>query len=288
MKKPARRYYSVRTGKHPAGKKLDLATLKKLFFAMFQKMEGDGYFQQHLGINCTDGFIPGKVGDVQSFVLFALRKDGIWPMWEHWERYSEADLFDMIELLHDHASMPASEGEYHRFNDCGYHYTEFDEAEGRQAFREDINLLLADYDRGYELDENGEIVELPDEGFDVVVRAPLPPGSPVRVEERVKAAVQKYRRYRATPEDRLDAVRDLAGALEYLRARLKGVLLPKDENDLFNIANGFAIRHQKSTQKTEYDRDIWLPWMFYLYLSTIHASIRLLRRREKDPAQREK
>ncbi len=282
MKKPSRRYYSVRTGKHPAGERLDLAALKKLFFAMFQKCERDGYFQRHLGINCTDGYIEGTVGDVASFVLFALRKENIWPIWQHWQGYSEEDLLDVIELLHDHASVPASEGEYHRFNDCGYHYDQFDEGEGRRAFREDINLLLSDYDRGYELAESGEIVELADEGFDVLVRAALPPGSPARVEDRVRVAVQKYRRYRATPEDRLDAVRDLAGALEYLRAQLKGVLLPKDENDLFNIANGFAIRHQNATQKAEYDRDIWLPWMFYLYLSTIHASIRLLRRREKD------
>ncbi|SFF34691.1 hypothetical protein SAMN03003324_03418 [Pedobacter antarcticus] len=38
--------------------------------------------------------------------------------------YTEDDLFDIIEYLHDHCSQPLS-GYYHDWNDCGMHYDTF-------------------------------------------------------------------------------------------------------------------------------------------------------------------
>lgn len=51
-----------------------------------------------------------------------------------------------------------------------------------------------------------------------------------------------------------------------------------DESDLFQIANRFVIRHHEPSQKTNYDAAIWLPWMFYVYLASIHLSLRLIQR----------
>jgi hypothetical protein len=62
----------------------------------------------------------------------------------------------------------------------------------------------------------------------------------------------------------------LADVLESLRPKIKTALSSKDESDLFNIANNFEIRHKNSRQQSEYD-PIWLSWMFYFYLATIHA-----------------
>ena len=93
---------------------------------------------------------------------------------------------------------------------------------------------------------------------------------------RVEAAIHKFRRHRSSIEDRRDAVRDLADVLEYLRPKLKEVLVSKDEQDLFNIANNFGIRHHREGQKTDYDKAIWLSWVFYFYLATIHAAVRLI------------
>jgi hypothetical protein len=45
--------------------------------------------------------------------------------------------------------------------------------------------------------------------------------------------------------------------------------LSKDEADLFNIANNFALRHHRATQRDDYD-DAWLTWLFYVYLATTH------------------
>jgi len=63
-------------------------------------------------------------------------------------------------------------------------------------------------------------------------------------------------------------VRDLVDVLEFHRAEVKKHL-SKDESDLFNVANNFALRHHRQGQKDDYD-DAWLGWLFYLYLATVH------------------
>jgi hypothetical protein len=72
----------------------------------------------------------------------------------------------------------------------------------------------------------------------------------------------------------------LADVLEFLRPKLKEVLKSGDEKDLFNIANNFGLRHHNQRQKTQYDRPIWYSWMFYYYLTTLHAVLRLLEKGE--------
>jgi hypothetical protein len=81
--------------------------------------------------------------------------------------------------------------------------------------------------------------------------------------------------------ERRDAVRDLADVLEFLRPKLKVVLAKKDEAALFEIANNFGIRHHNAGQTTDYDKGIWYSWIFYFYLATIHAVIRLIERDAK-------
>jgi CRISPR/Cas system CSM-associated protein Csm5 (group 7 of RAMP superfamily) len=58
------------------------------------------------------------------------------------------------------------------------------------------------------------------------------------------------------------------------------VISKKDESDLFKIANEFGIRHPKKNQKQDYDKAIWYNWMFYYYLATIHACLKLIKKDE--------
>src|SRR6476646_9865626 len=71
-----------------------------------------------------------------------------------------------------------------------------------------------------------------------------------------------------------------------LRSEIKEEMLPKDERELFNLANGFAIRHNTRDQgkDKDYDDAIWLSWAFYVYLATIHAVLRLKERESKAAA----
>lgn len=283
-----RGYFSIRTGRHPTGFKLNLEDLKKLFLAVYQSLAGRNFFDEAFGYHCVDaGDVDGALGDDASItrtLLLALRKDNLWPLYERLDHYGEDDLFDMIEFLFDHVSKPV-DGYFHSYANCAMHYSSFAREEGRREFRVAVNPLLSGYGPGYVLTEGGEIHELPEVGMERLMEASLPATDPENVEARVTAAVSRFQRYRSSLEDRKHALRDLADVLELLRPRLKNVISNKDEADLFNIANNFGIRHHNEKQKTGYNAAIWYSWLFYYYLATIHACFRLLERPSSSASQ---
>jgi hypothetical protein len=236
-----------------------------------------------MGYECVDnGFIAGKIGpDVDAAILIEVRKRNMTPIYLKYLNYSEDDLFDMIEFLYEHCSKPINRT-YHGYNNCGWHCETFDQGAGRSEFREKMNKILSLYDKGYELSAEGEVLTLGDIGLHGLFEAPLPNVDPDNITARVSAAQLKFRRSRSSIEDRRDAIRDLADVLEYLRPKLRNSLTKKDEADLFEIANRFGVRHHDDKQKNDYDKPIFYSWMFYYYLATIHASVRLIERSERD------
>lgn len=118
-------------------------------------------------------------------------------------------------------------------------------------------------------------------GFEPIFGADVPLDD-TNVVSRIDSAVLAYRRHGATAEQRRQAVRDLADVLEYLRPQVATFLTRKDEGDLFNIANNFGLRHHNDRQKTGYDAALWLSWMFYFYLATIHVVLRKMKHGESD------
>lgn len=273
-----RRYYSTRTGKNPNGANIDLEMLQTLIYSAYSGLADAGYFQENFGYDCVDeGEVPGKLGvDPGAVMLFKIRKQNLWPFPEKFNGFSEEDLFDVIEFLYDHCSKPI-DGRYHNFSQCGWHYNTFNQEEGQADYVARVTEVLGSYGPGYELSRAGEILELASPGTEPLLTAELPIQNS-NIQGRVQSAIAKFRRYRSTTEERRDAVRDLAGVLEYLRPKLKTVLDKQDEADLFNIANNFDIRHYNQLQKTNYDKAIWLSWMFYFYLATIHAATRMMER----------
>ena len=277
---PKRKYYSQRIGK--TSTKIELASFLEIFHSIYQELEAGGYFQEYLGTQCVDaGLIPGKAGlNVDGYVMRKIRKNQLWPVNEKYSHYSEEDAFDVIEFLYDSISMPLPVGsEYHSWNDCGYHYKNFDRFKGQLEFRNQVNEYLNDYGEGYELSEKGEILALLNPEFKPLLEANLPVHDPENIEVKVQNAISKYRRYGSTIEDRKDAVRDLADCLEFLRPKMEKVLSKKDDAALFNIANNFGIRHHNDKQQNNYDHTVWLSWMFYFYLSTIHACLRFMEKK---------
>lgn len=269
----SRRYYSARKTKNPLAED----GLKALFGAVFCQFEEKQYFDQAFGFHCVDaGWMPGTTGQKpEVYFLRHLRKPHLWPIKENLNSYSEDDLFDVIELLYDLISKPL-EGTYHSWNDCGMHYSTFNQASGQAEFRAEINDILSDYKTGHELAENGEIVEKGDKGVETLLSARLPTAAGGEIQQRLEEAIALFRRRHATLTDRHNAVRMLADILEELRPRLRNALLKKDESDLFNIANNFEIRHRNEKQKGKYDKSLWLSWMFYFYLATLHFATRKL------------
>ena len=276
-----RKYYSIRTGKNPAGSKLTLDLTLSLFQAIYQDFEQRGYFQEYFGYYCVDAEqVPGRIGNnISAYFLFKLRKDNIWPINDNCLTYAEADLFDVIELLYDHVSLPIS-GRHHTYGNCGWHYDTFDKESGQEEYRTKINELLRDYDVGYELSPIGEIIHLPITGTEPLIKSKPPTYDPQNVDSVLQEAISCYQLSRSSITDKRNAVNMLAGLLEFLRPKIKLLLTASDENDLFNIANNFGIRHYNEKQKTNYDQEVWLDWIFYYYLATINAIIRLMKKRE--------
>lgn len=273
-------YYSARKGSHPSGGDLSLPILKRLFVSLFRQFREQERFQEFLGKDCVDD--PETYGtagqDVDAYFLRKLRKENLWPMEERIAEYSEDDLFDVIEVLYDNVSLGVS-GRMHSYAGCGMHYDIFDPEEGQAEFRTALNELLIDYAPGFEITRDGEIVHVAEEGFESLFNAPIPHADGVNVTQRIEAAVRRYRSRSSHVDDRREAVRMLIDVLEYLRPQVKDVFASRDEADLFNIANNFGLRHHNERQRTDYDPNIWTRWMFYFYLATVHAALRLLQRK---------
>lgn len=272
-----RDYYSTRTGKISETPEITLKMLKKLFMVSYDKLDEDGYFQKYFGYYCVDqGDVKGELGiDINSMIFLGIKKDGLWPLRTKFEDYTEDDLFDMIEFMHDHCSKPIS-GYYHQYSNCGHHYDIFNDNEGQKHYRDTINYILRDFKEGFEISEAGEILELVYNNIAPLLQADIPSSDSENITKKIDLAVLKFRRHKSTLDDRRDALRELADVLEYLRPDIKKVLASKDESDLFNIANNFGIRHHNVDQKVDYDKAIWYSWIFYYYLATIHAALRLI------------
>ena len=147
-----REYYSIRTGKNPYASKIDLSMFLRLFRDLVQTFLNREYFQEAFGYSCVDaGDVPGTLGsDIEAQMFLIFRKSNLWPIQEKCLNYNEDDLFDIIEFIYDFISKPI-DGWYHGYSSCGWHYTKFDQIEGRKEFRSQINILLRDYKDGFEL-----------------------------------------------------------------------------------------------------------------------------------------
>jgi len=267
-------YYSHRKGVNENLKGLPLGEVIELFVRVFHQLSNEGYFSEAFGYRCVNGDIDGLLPDVELEVLLTIRKKSLWPIEEHCSQYSEDDFFDIIEFLFQHVSKPMN-SHFHDYHDCGMHWSDFNSSAGRDEYRRRTNRVLSQYISRFELAPSGEVLHAPEQGFEQIFNAEIP-SQDEKVTSRIKAAVVRFRRHGSTKDDRRQAVRDLADVLEYLRPMVQKLLTNKDERDLFNLANNFGIRHHNDKQKTGYDQSLWLSWMFYYYLATIHVLLRKL------------
>lgn len=269
----AHSYFSIRTGKNKNIKGFPLKETIDLFIRIYNQFRTDGYFDQAFGFTCVDsGELQGNIRDIELTILLEIRKKHLWPIDFFADSYEEDDFFDILEFLFQHVSKPI-DGTHHSWNNCGMHWETFNKSEGQREFRQKVNGILDYYEKPFELSATGEILNKAEEGFEAIFEADIP-SKDINIVQRVHSAVIKYRRHGATLDDRRQAVRDLVDVLEYLRPKVKEFLTTNDEKDLFNIANNFGIRHLNDKQKVAYEQSLWLSWMFYFYLSTIHVLLR--------------
>lgn len=275
-----RAYYSARKW-GPQVAQLDLDDLREILFSAYAYLEGNGYFVDAFGFRCVDeGYVPGFVGgNIDVFVRMTLFKADLWPLSNMYKYYEEDDCFTMIEFLYDHVSKPMKK-EFHSWDNCGYHYSEFDKKLGQDEFRSRMTVPLERYGSGWELSKDGEVISLPPSGLTTLLAA-TPPTKDTTVLGRVADATLRFRRHGSTYKEREVAVRDLADVLEWIKPQINTALMNKDSSDLYNIANQFGIRHMNQNQKLEYDKAVWLSWIFYHYLNTINACLHIVERQKQ-------
>ena len=279
-----RTYYSQRTGSNPNLNGLSLRDVVELFVRVYDQLRSEGYFDEAFGFSCVDaGEIQGRIHDIDLEILLAIRKKNLWPIAKYSHEYSEDDLFDLIEFLFQQVSKPV-DGHHHSWLECGMHWETFNQQDGREEYRGRINSILAHYEHRFELSSDGDVLRRVEAGFEPIFDADVP-SEDTNVVSRIDAAVLAYRRHGSTVQQRRQAVRDLIDVLEYLRPKVTAFLTRKDERDLFNIANNFGLRHHNDKQKTGYDASLWLSWMFYFYLSTIHVVLRKVKHGEELDSQ---
>ncbi|ELT7226442.1 hypothetical protein Q4K74_003019 [Vibrio cholerae] len=266
-------YYSQRNGSNPNLDGLPLSDTIDLFLRVYNQLESEGYFTQAFGFWCIDNdHVEGLVKGVELEMLLSIRKKNLWQLSQYAQSYTEDDFLDVIEFRYQHVSKPI-DGTMHSYGGCGMHWETFNKKDGQSVFIEKINTVLGHYKNKYELDACGQVLSKPEKGFEQIFKADVP-SDDNNIVDRINAATTQFRRHGSTIDDRRQAVRDLADVLEYLKPKVKQLLSNKDEQDLFNIANNFGVRHHNDKQKTSYDSAIWLSWMFYFYLSTIHVVLR--------------
>lgn len=271
-----RRYYSSRNRQVP----LTLPELHWKLQNLYLLFRDRDYFKGRARITAHQ--LPDEIKHAAAVALtfqpFPVTK------WEE-DDITEDHIFDTLEFLYDHVSKPGEMTDM--TTDTGYNYSDYadyDDAAGREEFREQANAFLCDYGSGFELSKEGTILALGTHGLQHILDAEVVPYDEVNVDSKVRHAIMKWRNRRLALAEKREAIRELADVFEWLKKthRLERVLDKKDEAAIFDIANNFAIRHHNPQQKSNYDRTIWYSWVFHFYLATYHAAIRLLIKREKE------
>lgn len=251
----SKRYYSERTG--AIDLKIDFETFKALFFEIFLE------YENYIAIN--------HFNNIDVYVYGKTKMVGIWPIRHNIQSYDPITLFTVIELLYDHIYVYITGSAYPRYKkDAELEETIIKKRE----FRANINIILKNYNEGYELSEDGEIQKLSSPGFETLMGEVVETNDPENIDSRVKYAISKFSRYNSSIKEKKDAVRTLADVLEYLN-KFGTKLDNKDDSDLFGIINRFDIRHHNREQQSGYDKDVWYDWMFYTFLASINVLLKL-------------
>jgi hypothetical protein len=246
------------------------------FVRLVAELHQRGYFEGLAPRDCNR-----PPGDPSGQLKIRVGKGRLWPLHRSRRRWDQDVFFDLVEVLHDFVARPRARS-WHDDDDDGchdWHHQEFAVEPGRRLYRWRVNRLLDRSTIGYRLAEEGEdvgrLVAVTDEA-----RTELATTMAERTGatgDQVRHALALFRARGASDYDKRSAIVALYGVLEERRQLLKEELPRRDEAALFQIANQFAIRHQRADQLGNYD-PVFLDWVFWWYLATIELTNRLIER----------
>lgn len=257
--------------------------------ALVTALDEHGYFDDFAGSSCPDSpESDQRQGKMSTELGRHLGGTLPWPPAPgSVEHLTDAELFTAMEVLVDLVARPRI-AEPHYFHE-GYDYADFDSTAGEDVYLWRVNELLASYAPNYRMIEEGpqrgEIATTANDGRDDLLPAVLAHTSPADGNhDRVRHAIELYRGRSASVEDKRSAIRDLGDVLEHRRKLLQNQLTNTDAGALFNVLNGFGIRHHNADQKTNYPKEEFLDWIYWNALSTVELTNRLLENQRDAPA----
>lgn len=274
-----RRYWRARkrpTPSTPTPALLDAVAVQQEWAKLVHGFDSAGYLDVVVASPCADGVsqqerdecLSSKLSDEAGFEV-------AWPADVAAGRWDDDEFFTLVEVVHDLVARPRSTS-YHEYGQ-DLHYDDFHAEAGQELYRYRVNELFRRSPSGLHLvgdgPHRGMLDRRPPDGLDglastVLARADEPSSESDDVVGRATAA---FLDRHADRVEKRHACVLLAGELERQRVLLKAELLTKDEGMLFQIANQFAIRHQRADQHDDYADD-YLDWVFWTFLATVELS----------------
>ncbi|WP_326950932.1 hypothetical protein OG439_20300 [Amycolatopsis sp. NBC_01307] len=272
---PRRPYWSERKAGPRTTRILAREEAVREFVSLVGELEMLGYFEKRFGKDCIDA----PYGDEPArWIERELGVVGQWPLRSDRLVQDQDLFFDVVELLHDSAARPLRRW-LHNHGGCGWHNELFEIEPGRLAYRWRVNKILDRSEFGYRLAEEGadvgRLVVATDDARSTLVHELIArdDGGPA---DQIRHAIELFRARGADRNQKRSAVVTLALVLEERRHNvLSTALAKKDSGALFEIANGFHVRHQDAKQKRDYD-EFYLDWIFWVYLATVELTNRVI------------
>lgn len=272
------RYWAQRNNVHQQDEGTEpLAGFAGQFFDLIKNFSETGYTPKVMPKWCPDADNPSEEW-ISRQISSAIRIPVAWEeLTQNPGAVSDDLIYSLVEYFHDQAQRPRTYST-HEYGGCGRHYSDYDAIAGRTIYRWRLNQLLRDHNIPLQLaakgDELGRLVREFSPPFqDLVesqVTARTQPG------DEIAHAIRDFRSRGASIVVKRTAITLIANNFETRRQALKAHL-KKDEQDLFNIANNFKLRHRNDGQKEEYGHE-FADWIFWNFLAAVELLDALERR----------
>ncbi len=291
--------YSVRNGVAPNRGKPGLAWLRSQFAGAYNEIVHMGLLDEVFGVDCDEDYslkFVGRWGANPSHMFEnLLGKTGLLPVRTQVVGYSEADVFDVVEVVCQASSRPLDSQWCHRCEQehlvrerRGWDHRIVqpnevigDPVAGKAMAREIFNKFLRKYGDGFVLDDLGHVQRLAPAGIAELIDREVDTNSPLQIDERIRQAVARYYHHNSDIQQRKAAIVEAGSVLEFLKKRFGRDGVPVVEpaatavKSIFNVLNGYGFRHNDLSQNTDYDPEVYYDWIFNSTLVTVHGFLRL-------------
>lgn len=257
--------------------------VRRGFGELLEQLDTEGYLDLAAGSSCCDAQVDRAIEGARELTALVGRPME-WPLTEEGARavadLDEDEFLDLVEAFFDVVARPRKAWWHEYCNE--FDYGEHDRRAGQRVYLWRANDLLAKSNLGLRLSpsgpDRGQLVRVVTDDREELERRALDNTGDGEEAVRVAHAVVVHRGRSVTRADKRDAVRALGDVLESRRAELRSALGGPDENALFQIINGFDIRHMRRGQQSDYG-DEFLDYLYWTLLSTVELIDRVRGRR---------